>query len=133
VAEYFSPRAKQRLCLSQYESAGHHALGMFPQAAPVSLFLALGVLIFYDISVLHPCIFSHTHGFSTCTIYEFHFIDFSIDKSIIFSLCLQDMWQCDLCGTKSGKGFGKLVANFILVCTYISVPSLEHNEATYTC
>ncbi|KAG7617303.1 putative LIM-domain binding protein/SEUSS [Arabidopsis thaliana] len=50
VAEYFSPRAKQRLCLSQYESAGHHALGMFPQAAP-------------------------------------------------------DMWQCDLCGTKSGKGF----------------------------
>jgi hypothetical protein len=50
VAEYFSPRAKQRLCLSQYESAGHHALGMFPQAAP-------------------------------------------------------EMWQCDLCGTKSGKGF----------------------------
>ncbi|CAH8275384.1 unnamed protein product [Arabidopsis lyrata] len=50
VAEYFSPRAKQRLCLSQYESAGHHALGMFRQAAP-------------------------------------------------------DMWQCDLCGTKSGKGF----------------------------
>ncbi|CAN8325904.1 unnamed protein product [Cochlearia groenlandica] len=50
VAEYFSPRAKQRLCLSQYESAGHHALGMFPQAAP-------------------------------------------------------DMWQCELCGTKSGKGF----------------------------
>ncbi|KAL0873316.1 hypothetical protein Bca101_023021 [Brassica carinata] len=50
VAEYFSPRAKQRLCLSQYESAGQHALGVFPQAAP-------------------------------------------------------DMWQCDLCGTKSGKGF----------------------------
>ncbi|KAF3485419.1 hypothetical protein F2Q69_00057363 [Brassica cretica] len=50
VAEYFSPRAKQRLCLSQYESAGHHALGMVSQAAP-------------------------------------------------------DMWQCDLCGTKSGKGF----------------------------
>ncbi|KAH0915633.1 hypothetical protein HID58_030079 [Brassica napus] len=50
VAEYFSPRAKQRLCLSQYESAGHHALGMFQQAAP-------------------------------------------------------DMWQCDLCSTKSGKGF----------------------------
>ncbi|CAN7109801.1 unnamed protein product, partial [Brassica rapa subsp. narinosa] len=35
VAEYFSPRAKQRLCLSQYENAGHHALGMFPQAAPI--------------------------------------------------------------------------------------------------
>ncbi|ESQ40810.1 hypothetical protein EUTSA_v10012891mg [Eutrema salsugineum] len=50
VAEYFSPRAKQRLCLSQYESSGHQALGMFQQAAP-------------------------------------------------------DMWQCDLCGTKSGKGF----------------------------
>nr|VDC75130.1 unnamed protein product [Brassica rapa] len=40
VAEYFSPHAKQRLCLSQYENAGHHALGMFPQAAPVSLLLA---------------------------------------------------------------------------------------------
>ncbi|KAH0941882.1 hypothetical protein HID58_001519, partial [Brassica napus] len=35
VAEYFSPRAKQRLSLSQYENAGHHALGMFPQAAPI--------------------------------------------------------------------------------------------------
>ncbi|CAG7887630.1 unnamed protein product, partial [Brassica rapa] len=35
VAEYFSPHAKQRLCLSQYENAGHHALGMFPQAAPI--------------------------------------------------------------------------------------------------
>ena len=41
MAEYFSPRAKQRLCLSQYESAGHHALGMVSQAAPVSLLLAL--------------------------------------------------------------------------------------------
>jgi hypothetical protein len=69
VAEYFSPRAKQRLCLSQYESVGHHALGMFPQAAP-------------------------------------------------------DMWQCDLCGTKSGKGFGKIVANFlfllVFLCLYLS-------------
>ncbi|KAL0738969.1 hypothetical protein Bca4012_015179 [Brassica carinata] len=43
VAGYFSPRAKQRLCLSQYKK------GMFPQAA-------------------------------------------------------SDMWQCSLCGTKSGKG-----------------------------
>ncbi|CAH2077976.1 unnamed protein product [Thlaspi arvense] len=58
VAEYFSPRAKQRLCLSQYESSGHHALGMFPQAAP-------------------------------------------------------DMWHCDLCGTKSGKGFVKIVAKLL--------------------
>ncbi|XP_010521351.1 PREDICTED: probable transcriptional regulator SLK3 [Tarenaya hassleriana] len=50
VAEYYSPRAKQRLCLSQYDSAGHHALGMFSQPAP-------------------------------------------------------DIWHCDLCGTKSGRGF----------------------------
>ncbi|EOA15349.1 hypothetical protein CARUB_v10004256mg [Capsella rubella] len=63
VAEYFSPRAKQRLCLSQYESAGHHALGMFPQAAP-------------------------------------------------------DMWQCDLCGTKSGKGFE---ANFDVLARLIEI------------
>ncbi|CDY57709.1 BnaC01g41650D [Brassica napus] len=34
VAEYFSPRANQRLCLSQYANAGKHALGMFPQASP---------------------------------------------------------------------------------------------------
>ncbi|KAH0852063.1 hypothetical protein HID58_094244 [Brassica napus] len=62
VAEYFSPRAKQRLCLSQYESAGHHALGMFQQAAP-------------------------------------------------------DMWQCDLCSTKSGKG--------LLRCHLLRVISAE--------
>ncbi|CAN6804405.1 unnamed protein product [Brassica oleracea] len=74
VAEYFSPRANQRLCLSQYANAGKHALGMFPQASPVSLFLS--------------CVCS----------------DFCL-VLIMFSFCLQDKWQCDLCGTKSGEGF----------------------------
>uniref|UniRef100_A0A803PS43 Transcriptional regulator SLK2 n=1 Tax=Cannabis sativa TaxID=3483 RepID=A0A803PS43_CANSA len=50
VAEYYSPRAKKRWCLSLYENVGHHALGVFPQAA-------------------------------------------------------MDAWQCDICGSKSGKGF----------------------------
>ncbi|KAL5567814.1 hypothetical protein UlMin_024389 [Ulmus minor] len=50
VAEYYSPRAKKRWCLSLYDNVGHHALGVFPQAA-------------------------------------------------------MDAWQCDLCGSKSGRGF----------------------------
>ncbi|XP_020220640.1 probable transcriptional regulator SLK2 isoform X2 [Cajanus cajan] len=50
VAEYYSPRAKKRWCLSLYSNVGHHALGVFPQAA-------------------------------------------------------MDAWHCDLCGSKSGKGF----------------------------
>ncbi|XP_029128325.1 probable transcriptional regulator SLK2 [Cajanus cajan] len=33
VAEYYSPRAKKRWCLSLYSNVGHHALGVFPQAA----------------------------------------------------------------------------------------------------
>ncbi|OVA14164.1 hypothetical protein BVC80_1787g267 [Macleaya cordata] len=33
VAEYFAPRAKRRWCLSLYDNVGHHALGVFPQAA----------------------------------------------------------------------------------------------------
>lgn len=33
VAEYFSPRAKKKMCLSSYENIGNHALGVFPQAA----------------------------------------------------------------------------------------------------
>lgn len=33
VAEYYSPRAKKRWCLSLYDNVGHHALGVFPQAA----------------------------------------------------------------------------------------------------
>ncbi|KAE8704674.1 putative transcriptional regulator SLK3 [Hibiscus syriacus] len=33
VAEYYSPRAKKRWCLSQYDNVGSHALGVFPQAA----------------------------------------------------------------------------------------------------
>ncbi|ESW24331.1 hypothetical protein PHAVU_004G121400 [Phaseolus vulgaris] len=33
VAEYYSPRAKKRWCLSLYNNVGHHALGVFPQAA----------------------------------------------------------------------------------------------------
>ncbi|KAJ8771412.1 hypothetical protein K2173_026589 [Erythroxylum novogranatense] len=33
VTEYYSPRAKKRWCLSLYDNVGHHALGVFPQAA----------------------------------------------------------------------------------------------------
>ncbi|WVZ15106.1 hypothetical protein V8G54_012672 [Vigna mungo] len=33
VAEYYSPRARKRWCLSLYNNVGHHALGVFPQAA----------------------------------------------------------------------------------------------------
>ncbi|XP_042053134.1 probable transcriptional regulator SLK2 [Salvia splendens] len=50
VAEYYSPRAKKRWCLSLYNNVGHHSLGVFPQAA-------------------------------------------------------MDAWQCDICGSKSGRGF----------------------------
>ncbi|KAJ1433712.1 LIM-domain binding protein/SEUSS [Sesbania bispinosa] len=50
VAEYYSPRAKQRWCLSLYSNVGQHAFGVFPQ-------VAMGA------------------------------------------------WQCDICGSKSGKGF----------------------------
>ncbi|XWS50585.1 hypothetical protein CRYUN_Cryun12cG0099400 [Craigia yunnanensis] len=50
VAEYYSPRAKKRWCLSLYDNVGSHALGVFPQAA-------------------------------------------------------MDAWQCDICGSKSGRGF----------------------------
>lgn len=37
MTEYYSPRAKKRWCLSLYDNVGHHALGVFPQAAMVSL------------------------------------------------------------------------------------------------
>ncbi|KAI7727704.1 hypothetical protein M8C21_017929 [Ambrosia artemisiifolia] len=50
VAEYYSPRAKKRCCLSLYDNVGHHSLGVFPQSA-------------------------------------------------------MDAWQCDICGSKSGRGF----------------------------
>ncbi|KAL4347951.1 hypothetical protein GQ457_17G025250 [Hibiscus cannabinus] len=50
VAEYYSPRAKKRWCLSMYDNVGSHALGVFPQAA-------------------------------------------------------MDAWHCDICGSKSGRGF----------------------------
>ncbi|KAG6422585.1 hypothetical protein SASPL_119163 [Salvia splendens] len=50
VAEFYSPRAKKRWCLSLYNSVGQHSLGVFPQAAI-------------------------------------------------------DAWQCDICGSKSGRGF----------------------------
>ncbi|KAL3521498.1 hypothetical protein ACH5RR_019647 [Cinchona calisaya] len=50
IAEYYSPCAKKRWCLSLYDNVGHHSLGVFPQAA-------------------------------------------------------MDSWQCDICGSKSGRGF----------------------------
>ncbi|KAK7380251.1 hypothetical protein VNO78_32757 [Psophocarpus tetragonolobus] len=50
VAEYYSPRAKKRWCLSLYNNVGQHALGVFPQAS-------------------------------------------------------MDAWHCDICGSKSGRGF----------------------------
>lgn len=39
MAEYYSPRAKTRWCLSLYDNVGHHSLGVFPQAAMVLFFL----------------------------------------------------------------------------------------------
>ncbi|KAI3800154.1 hypothetical protein L1987_35464 [Smallanthus sonchifolius] len=50
VAEYYSPRAKQRWCLSVHNSVAHHPLGAFPPATT-------------------------------------------------------DLWQCSICGSKSGRGF----------------------------
>ncbi|KAL4346626.1 hypothetical protein GQ457_17G025510 [Hibiscus cannabinus] len=50
VAEYYSPRAKKRWCLSLYDNVGSHALGVFPRSA-------------------------------------------------------MDAWHCDICGSKSGRGF----------------------------
>ncbi|KAJ0638730.1 putative LIM-domain binding protein/SEUSS [Helianthus annuus] len=50
VAEYYSPRAKKRWCLSLYDNVGHHSLGVFPQSA-------------------------------------------------------MDAWQCDICESKSRRGF----------------------------
>ncbi|XP_009763914.1 probable transcriptional regulator SLK2 isoform X3 [Nicotiana sylvestris] len=50
VAEYYSPRAKKRWCLSLYDSIGHPSVGVFPQAT-------------------------------------------------------QDEWHCDICSSKSGRGF----------------------------
>lgn len=42
MAEYYSPRAKKRWCLSLYDNVGVHSLGVFPQAAMVSyLFISL--------------------------------------------------------------------------------------------
>lgn len=35
MAEYYSPSAKTRWCLSLYDNVGHHSLGVFPQAAMV--------------------------------------------------------------------------------------------------
>ncbi|PWA96966.1 LIM-domain binding protein/SEUSS [Artemisia annua] len=50
VAEYYSPRAKQRWCLSVHNNVGHHPSGVFPPAN-------------------------------------------------------SDVWQCSICGSKSGRGF----------------------------
>ncbi|XP_019233168.1 PREDICTED: probable transcriptional regulator SLK2 [Nicotiana attenuata] len=50
VAEYYSPRAKKRWCLSLYDSIGHPSIGVFPQATV-------------------------------------------------------DEWHCDICSSKSGRGF----------------------------
>ncbi|KAL6531280.1 hypothetical protein OROHE_014349 [Orobanche hederae] len=50
VAEYYSPRAKKRWCLSQYDNVGHHPYGVFSQSATGA-------------------------------------------------------WRCDICGSKSGRGF----------------------------
>ncbi|CAA0840524.1 Probable transcriptional regulator SLK3 [Striga hermonthica] len=50
VAEYYSPRAKKRWCLSRYNNVGHRSAGVIPQGAA-------------------------------------------------------DAWLCDLCGSKSGRGF----------------------------
>ena len=94
MAEYFSPRAKQRLCFSQYKGADH-MLGTLPQ---VSFFISLFFFLL------------NKHVYSNYTIFLF---------------CLQGMWQCNHCGTKSGKGVGKSH-----LCTSLY---FKHSEATSIC
>ena len=51
MAEYYSPRAKKRWCLSLYDNVGHHALGVFPQASMVRIiFFTVFLFGFYLIS-----------------------------------------------------------------------------------
>ncbi|RDX93838.1 putative transcriptional regulator SLK2, partial [Mucuna pruriens] len=82
VAEYYTPRAKKRWCLSLYNNVGHHALGVFPQASMVS--------------------------FGTCYL-SLYFVLHKSDDALIFAndrSCIQnDAWHCDICGSKSGRGF----------------------------
>lgn len=40
MANYYAPGAKERWCLSLYDSIGGHALGVFSRSATVSVFVA---------------------------------------------------------------------------------------------
>ncbi|KAK8521312.1 hypothetical protein V6N12_005221 [Hibiscus sabdariffa] len=76
VAEYYSPRAKKRWCLSLYDNVGSHALGVFPQAA-------------------------------------------------------MDAWHCDICGSKSGRGFENIsfaLQKSLIISCYLES---EHLILTY--
>jgi len=49
VAEYYSPRAKQRWCLALYSNVGHHTAGVLPQATTVS-FCTYSFLVCYSMN-----------------------------------------------------------------------------------
>ena len=52
MSEYYSPRAKKRWCLSLYDNVGHHALGVFPQAAMVIFVVVVPVIFSFYLKKL---------------------------------------------------------------------------------
>jgi hypothetical protein len=38
----------------------------------------------------------------------FYYMNLTLKKVNIVLILLQDAWRCEICGAKSGKGFGKL-------------------------
>lgn len=100
VAEYYAPRAKKRWCLSLYDNVGQHALGVFPQAAMVGSIMPLCLLhlsIEQKLQSVLDGVISLVYQFLCRLIVYFSLVSF---------LC-QDAWHCDICGSKSGRGFGK--------------------------
>lgn len=121
MAEYYSPRAKQRWCLSLYDNVGHHSLGVFPQAAMVIVCVIL--LKFYILSFFHDLqrrtAFHGIHTRALLVDFDSLFAIISCSSYCFSQRCLlhsmklslfvsvpQDAWQCDICGSKSGRGFG---------------------------
>lgn len=63
VAEYYSPRAKKRWCLSLSENVGQHTAGVFQQAAMVSSpIILMCSLCFHALSRTEPETVTKSHA-----------------------------------------------------------------------
>jgi hypothetical protein len=118
VNEYFAPTAKKRWCVSLYGS-GRQTTGVFPQVYFWCYWICTSFtrvfLYFIYASELYSVL--SLRIWSTTLFRVYLFLSIFLSLTFHIRLQLQDVWHCEICNRKPGRGFGEHHLSF---CIFLS-------------